>query len=212
MNISRRTELRVTGEKVGLSLGPVYATVNGIDCHEEEIPFDDVPIAAPPLYRAAADGQLGMIEWLLAHGAEPDALASDGTSPLAVACNEGYVEVVLHAAGADIERTDQGGCSALLYAVGSGHLGTVQLLASNGADLRKPGHVWWDYFTDLQRNVTPLSLARQEGDSEIADFLQSAIEFIPMPPLLPSLKSAGKRAESAAPASGVMWKQPKLWK
>ena len=94
MNISRRTELRVTREKVGLSLGPVYATVNGIDCHEEEIPFDDVPIAAPPLYRAAENGQLGMIEWLLAHGAEPDALASDGTSPLAVVTVVGFLDLL----------------------------------------------------------------------------------------------------------------------
>ena len=198
MNISRRTELRVTVEHVGLNHGAE---------------FDDFPIAAPPLYRAAANGQLEMVQWLIANGADSDALASDGTSPLVVACNEGYVDVarVLLQHGADIERADQVGCSVLLYAVGSGHLGAVQLLASHGADLRKSGHVWWDYFTDLQRNVTPVSLARQEGYSDIADFLQSAIESIPMPPL-PSLKSAGKRVESAALASGVMWKQPKLWK
>ena len=76
-----------------------------------------------PLYYAAFNGQTGMIQILVAHGAALDAADKDGTTPLHAAATAGYpdtIEVLLQS-GARINALDHDGDTALTDAAAAGN-------------------------------------------------------------------------------------------
>ena len=99
--------------------------------------------------------------------AKADVNAADSANreatPLLLACHEGHLAVtkLLLAAGADVDKADGNGSTALHQACGYGHLNMAKLLLEHGADKTKTtngGH-------------TPLDLARQQGHEEIVKLL-----------------------------------------
>ena len=75
------------------------------------------------LHRAVLDKQLGMVEFLLERGAEIDARALNGRTPLLMAAHLGCGEILerLIAAGADIKAENKSGHNALHEAKQGSH-------------------------------------------------------------------------------------------
>ncbi len=94
-------------------------------------------VGARALYRAAGDGKVEIARLLLAAGVGADAVAFDETA-LAAAARSGHETMVelLLTAGADVERRDDDGATALLHACDedTGHAGVVRRLLAAGAD------------------------------------------------------------------------------
>ena len=68
---------------------------------------------------------------------------------------------------------DQDGTSPALIATAGGHLDVLKALHDFGVDLRAPGHIYEDDYTCLRRNVAPLVIAQEWGETEVAAYLQS---------------------------------------
>ncbi|XP_022255135.1 protein TANC2-like [Limulus polyphemus] len=85
---------------------------------------------APLLVIAAHQGYPDMVSLLLEFGADPNATASDGLSPLCTASKQGYLEIVclLLNKGAKINQPDKTGRCSLVYASMNGHLEVVSNL------------------------------------------------------------------------------------
>ena len=136
------------------------------------------PCAAQPLYHAAMGGSPEAINWLLELGADPAVPASDGTTPFYIACERGHTTVVhlLYNLGVDMTASDQDGTSPALIAAANGHTDVIKFLHKVAVDLRAPGHIYLDeQFALLRRNVTPLSVARELGQDEVAEYLETAL-------------------------------------
>jgi hypothetical protein len=134
----------------------------------------EAPIAVQPLFQAVAGGSVDTARWLLKLGADVNAQASDGTTPFLVACQEGDLQVVqlLCEHGGNMIASDQDGMTPALIAAASGHVDVIRFLHENGVDLQSPGHIYADEgCTDLRRNVTPLTVARDWGQDEVAAYL-----------------------------------------
>ncbi|MFG3438861.1 ankyrin repeat domain-containing protein [Nonomuraea sp. NPDC047897] len=120
------------------------------------------------LYRAAVQGDAGIVRMLLAAGADPDRESGgDGEGlPLCGAASWGHVEVVraLLDAGADPDRREAagaGGVTALFWAASNGRLAVVTALLEGGADPDPVGHA----------GRTPLSHAAEKGLAAVAGVL-----------------------------------------
>lgn len=135
------------------------------------------PIAAQPLYLAAAAGSVDLARWLLQMGADPNGKASDGTSAFYVACQEGEVAILhlLRDHSADMTAVDQDGTSPVLIAAACGHVEVLRVLNESGVDLQAPGHIYVEDFTVLRRNATPLSIARELNEHEVVRFLEALL-------------------------------------
>lgn len=95
-----------------------------------------------PLHWASEGGHLDCVQLLLAQGSSDvnagtrqqysrgDFLAAKGTTPLMLASREGFKSIVelLLSEGAEVDRTDRDGMTALLYAVKNDHSACVQAL------------------------------------------------------------------------------------
>jgi uncharacterized protein len=81
------------------------------------------------------DNNIGVIELLLANGADVHKRTVDGKTALDVAVNKGHLEYVkaLIAAGADVNHCTGNSMTSLHIAVRNGHCETVQLLLEHGA-------------------------------------------------------------------------------
>lgn len=104
-------------------------------------PSDDVNAIGKnqmtPLMQAAHLGPSAIVAELLAAGARVDAMNSDGSQPLWLACvgdNPEIVTLVIKA-GADLEHKNVNGSTALMYAASAGKGKAVALLLEAGADL-----------------------------------------------------------------------------
>lgn len=120
--------------------------------------------AATPLYDAAFRGHGEIVGLLLARGARPDGFAPDST-PLhgAVVMDETEVMEQLLKAGANPDACSPGGQSPLFVAAREGRAGAAGVLIAHGADVNRQ---------DRSGN-TPLSIARQFGQDEVATLLES---------------------------------------
>jgi ankyrin repeat protein len=92
---------------------------------------------ASELCDAAADGELGNVERLLAHGAEVNAKNSSGMTPLHLAAGNGHKDVaeLLLAHGAEVNAKNSSGMTPLHLAAGNGHKDVAELLLAHGAEV-----------------------------------------------------------------------------
>ena len=116
-----------------------------------------------PLYYAAFNGQTGMIQILVAHGAAVDPADQDGTTPLYSAAFRGNIDVVrsLLEHGANIEARDHKGFTSLNTAAWAGQTDVVALLLAHNANVN----------TRANEGSTPLQGAAADGWVEVATLL-----------------------------------------
>lgn len=101
-----------------------------------------------PLHNARLIGDLEAAKYLVARGANVNAVTVYGWTPLFLACELGFVDItrVLIGAGTDVNAVNDVGNSALHYACSSTRTGAIPLLLQAGADA-------WVRNEDLKRPV-----------------------------------------------------------
>ena len=89
------------------------------------------------LLHAAEDGDADEVEKSLSAGADVNAKAEGGVTPLMIAAIGGHAEIVqlLIKAKADVNAKAEGGVTPLMFAAGSSHPASVQLLIEAKADV-----------------------------------------------------------------------------
>ena len=128
----------------------------------------------PPLFLAAANGNLDILSYLFEQGANVNASSSAHFSwlprynlhwytPLIVALRNGHIDAFnfLINKGADVNLQDHQGYTALHYAVETKNFDAVSCLVYNGADV--------NLFTSSK--CTPLMLACQSDNMDAINFL-----------------------------------------
>jgi hypothetical protein len=149
--------------------------------HAQSIPDFTPPT---PLFRSILAGDAAGAKRLIATGTDPNEGRFLGSSPLLIAIGWGHNDIAraLIEAGADINVTDPGGGTALMWAAynDAGDADVVDLLLAKGADVNarnKMGEtaLMWA----MRRGYTPVVRSlRAHGASErpmIADSLQRAV-------------------------------------
>ncbi len=89
------------------------------------------------LHWASVGGHCQVIELLLSHGANINAVDSDGNTPLSLASQSYRVDAVIALinAGADLTRKYQSGLSIFLWELKRGHEDVCKLLVDKGVNL-----------------------------------------------------------------------------
>jgi beta-lactamase regulating signal transducer with metallopeptidase domain len=128
-----------------------------------------------PLIVAAQNRHLSTVRLLLDRGADIRMPVPGDGNPLIMAARGGSVDVVelLLNRGADIEQVVPGDENALIEASASGRLAVARLLISRGANVNS--RVWVEPSGDRPGEYrSPLSMARRNGHTAVADYLRSA--------------------------------------
>jgi ankyrin repeat protein len=117
---------------------------------------DETPLFRAYFYRDAA-------RWLLDHGANPNVVSKDGTTPLMFMARkkDDKVAKLLLERGANVHAVDSDGKSALHFAAMSMGLAICNMLLENGADPNQRD----------ENQRTPLLLAAFDGDKGICEAL-----------------------------------------
>lgn len=120
---------------------------------------------------AGAEGRLDILKLTLQAGADLKSTNRYGGTALIPACHHGHVETVreLLKTAIDVNHVNQLGWTALLEVVilgdgGPAYIEIARLLVAHGADVNLPDN----------QGATPLGLARQRGQREIASILEAA--------------------------------------
>ena len=143
-----------------------YLLYNGADPNARRI------TGASPLYFATLSQHTRIVELLLnKYKAIVDLSTFDGSTPLHVACEYGFADIVqlLIDSKANINARMNDGTTAIMLACQSGHLPIVQMLVSTG-----------HCNEAMQRldGVTPLFLVVQHGHEAIFDYFIERIDDI----------------------------------
>jgi len=103
-------------------------------------------------------------EFLLQHGADPDAMDAAGNTALMGAAFKGYNDLAakLIKAGADVNLRNSNGAPALTFAATFGNAGIASLLLANSADINLPD----------ARGKTPYDHARIQENEEMMNILE----------------------------------------
>lgn len=126
-----------------------------------EVPDDRSTHAVTPLWCAAVSGKLSIIKFLLAKGADINAVSDTGSTPVRSACFMTHLEIVQYLVenGADINRPNFNGGTCLINSVQSVEL--CHFLLKHGADVNAK---------DIQ-SKTALHYAIQEHRLETSNLL-----------------------------------------
>ena len=118
------------------------------------------------LIRAAAHGDLAIVDELIRLGADVNQASRGDGNPLIAAAKRGHAEVVaqLVAAGADVNNVVAGDETPLINAARGGHLDVVTFLVEHGADVNK------GVVADLGRWRSPLN---QSANDQVRAYLTS---------------------------------------
>lgn len=123
-----------------------------------------------PLWCAAVSGKLAVVEILLKHGADINAVSDSGSTPVRSACFMTHYDIVKYLVehGADINKPNYNGGTCLINSVQSPFL--CDILLKHGADVNA---------RDIQ-NKTALHYAIQEHRlvNSISFCLRDAVSFI----------------------------------
>lgn len=134
-------------------------------------------VDVPPLWVAAARGNLTIVKRLLSLGANVNSSTSTNSHPLRAACYDGHYDIVsvLLDHGADINMTNRHGHTSLMIAAFRNHLNVVQLLLTRKGIVRAP--IWfeliWRHYSDINVNAasikgnTAMHDAAEAGNLEI---------------------------------------------
>lgn len=81
-----------------------------------------------PIYNAAAEGLVDIVDYLVTNGADINVTSNEGDTPLMIACCYDQTEVVelLLKRGADLHYTNESGMDALAYAIQYGNCKVVK--------------------------------------------------------------------------------------
>lgn len=106
-----------------------------------------------PLHKASRNGQVGVVEALLAHDADPDVKDDDGLKPLHVAGQETVVRTIItNGADPSAKAKNAGSSMTLHYASNSSQIDVVKMLLSHDADANaKQGSVLSSKFYFILR-------------------------------------------------------------
>ena len=110
------------------------------------------------------DSSPEVLRCLIENGADVNLSTDDNRTPLMTACEYGHVNAVsvLIEHGANVNLQDQGGLTAVHYAVRGSHAGEIlSCLLENGGDVDS---ITFD-------DCTPLMIAAEKGDTEVATLL-----------------------------------------
>ncbi|KAI8497126.1 Unconventional myosin-XVI [Branchiostoma belcheri] len=116
------------------------------------------------LHLASRNGQTGVVELLIQHGADVGARDLNGRTAIHVASEDGQTGVVelLIQHGADLEARDKYDKTALRWASESGRTGVVELLIQHGADLEA---------RRSENGSTALHMASWSGQTGVVELL-----------------------------------------
>lgn len=120
---------------------------------------------ASPLDRAAFNGHLDVVAYLLEKGAVVDQTRNDGSTPLWNASQNGHTAVIelLLKFGANLNKArSYDGTSPVYMAALKGHTDTVEFLLKNGADPN---------LARTDTGSTPLFFAAQKGFKKVVELL-----------------------------------------
>jgi ankyrin repeat protein len=122
-----------------------------------------------PLHEAVYKGDTESVQALLTTvlGIDPNLALANKATPLIIAANGGYTDIVLLLinAGADVNKANHIGYAPLYVASSSGHTKVVQLLLGvNGIDVKQENN--W--------GLTPLRVASSSGHTEVVQLLLQA--------------------------------------
>lgn len=115
----------------------------------EQPDFDADAMAGLPLRVSIELGFLDVATRLLKQGANPNATAGHGKSPIVMALENEYVELVdqMLSQGAKISIRDQNGWTPLIWAAIKGREKMVEFLIARGADVHVCSNDGWNAIT-----------------------------------------------------------------
>jgi ankyrin repeat protein len=119
-----------------------------------------------PLHMATGWGQVEIVKYLIAVGADIHAVNNNGGNPIHVAGSQNQPECarILVAHGARINaKQGKTGSTPLLIAVFKGNHEVARVLVELGADVNIP----------MSNGATPLQVAMKKGDTKMIDLLKS---------------------------------------
>ena len=167
---------------------------------------------ATPFLRAAQSGDVVLMKYLLAHGADPKIASAHGDTALSVAAGIGWVEGVTYEwseadnleavkmcldAGIDVNAADVEGRTALHGAAHKGRAAVIQMLVDHGANLEAHdlgsrdtvngamrGLTWipLDWSRGLVRVGVQSAIAHPEAEKLLVKLMQEKGLPIPPPP------------------------------
>jgi serine/threonine-protein phosphatase 6 regulatory ankyrin repeat subunit B len=117
-----------------VNFSPAHGLGADWDLAAEIVAGGDFNIA---LIRASKKGHLEVVQALLGHNADPNAMKSDGFTALWLAAKGGHLEVVQALIGHDADPNQaqtSDGSTALMISSENGHLEVVQALFGHKAD------------------------------------------------------------------------------
>ncbi len=146
-----------------------------------------------PLHHAARFGYQKVVIWLIGHGADVNAVAYNGFTPLHLTERKDIAELLINA-GADLKKQNSFGKTALQFASETGKQDVVDAIVKSGQKLdlytslvlkkrdvaikiliEDPNAiVGGNGGSDLGENTTPLGWAAEKGDLELAELLIEA--------------------------------------
>lgn len=123
------------------------------------------------------------VRWLLQEGANPNIADKNGTTPLMLATQIGYVEGVeaLIEGGAKVDVTNKTGETPLISSVHSGNLELVEILLKAGADPDRTDNSGRSarVYADLQSNNSRLLATIAANEQEAASSKNSGATYGP---------------------------------
>lgn len=126
---------------------------------------EDISYLNQALFIACVNGQLNLMQILIANGASLNHTNDKGEDLMHVACSTGHLEILkwLHANGLDINCADDlSGETPLYAACRAGHVQVADYLLNNGAKPNDP---------HIQNGNAPLYVACEKGHTEVVAVL-----------------------------------------